>query len=102
MFHYPEDALAAGADIVVKGEAETTIERLLEAINSGAKGELIFSHEKADLHKSPVPRFDLLDINSYANMAVQFSRGCPFQCEFCDITLMLGRRVRTKTPEAHV
>jgi len=99
VFHYPEDALAAGADIVVKGEAETTIDKLLAAISSGASGEVIFSQDKADLEKSPVPRFDLLDIKSYANMAVQFSRGCPFQCEFCDITLMLGRRVRTKTPD---
>lgn len=99
VFHYPEDALAAGADIVVKGEAETTIDRLIAAIKLGASGEVIVSQEKADLEKSPIPRFDLLDMKSYANMAVQFSRGCPFQCEFCDITLMLGRRVRTKTPD---
>jgi radical SAM superfamily enzyme YgiQ (UPF0313 family) len=99
VFHYPEDALAAGADIVVRGEAETTIDQLLPALAEGRSGIVIHSQEKADLTQSPVPRFDLLDIQSYANMAVQFSRGCPFQCEFCDITLMLGRRVRNKTPE---
>ncbi|MDQ1238986.1 MAG: hypothetical protein QG577_1171 [Thermodesulfobacteriota bacterium] len=99
VFHYPEDALTAGADIVVRGEAETTIDQLLAALAEGRSGIVIHSQEKADLAQSPVPRFDLLDIQSYANMAVQFSRGCPFQCEFCDITLMLGRRVRNKTPE---
>jgi radical SAM superfamily enzyme YgiQ (UPF0313 family) len=99
VFHYPEDALRAGADIVVKGEAETTISMLLDALGRNERGLVISSKEKADLHKSPVPRFDLLDIKSYASMAIQFSRGCPFRCEFCDITLMLGRKVRTKTPQ---
>lgn len=99
VFHYPEDAFAAGADIVVKGEAETVIDELLAAIADEASGKIIYSEDKPDLQRSPAPRFDLLDMKSYANMAVQFSRGCPFQCEFCDITLMLGRRVRTKTPD---
>jgi radical SAM superfamily enzyme YgiQ (UPF0313 family) len=46
---------------------------------------------------SPVPRFDLLQMNKYTTMPVQFSRGCPFQCEFCDIITIYGRRPRTKT-----
>ncbi|MEW6347488.1 MAG: B12-binding domain-containing radical SAM protein [Thermodesulfobacteriota bacterium] len=99
VFHFPEEVLKAGADIVVKGEAEDTIGRLLEALSKGETGLVITPMAPADLSKSPAPRFDLLDLDNYVAMAVQFSRGCPFHCEFCDITLMLGRVVRTKTPE---
>ena len=52
-----------------------------------------------DLKHSVTPRYDLLDFDIYESMAIQSSRGCPFHCEFCDITLMFGRSVRTKTPQ---
>ncbi len=55
--------------------------------------------DKPDLTHSPVPRFDLLQLENYTTMSVQFSRGCPFQCEFCDIITIYGRKPRTKTPE---
>ena len=55
--------------------------------------------EKPDLTKTPVARFDLLKTDSYATMAIQFSRGCPFQCEFCDIIQLYGRKPRTKLPQ---
>jgi radical SAM superfamily enzyme YgiQ (UPF0313 family) len=96
--HAPEDVLEAGADIVVKGEAELVIPQLLAALGSGTSGVVLQSEALPDLRESPVPRFDLLDMDSYANMDVQFSRGCPFNCEFCDITVMFGRKVRTKSP----
>src|SRR3990167_965640 len=48
--------------------------------------------------RSPAPRFDLLDADVYDTMSVQFSRGCPFHCEFCDVTSIYGRRARMKTP----
>ena len=48
----------------------------------------------------PVPRFDLLGCDKYTSMSVQFSRGCPFQCEFCDIITIYGRKPRAKTPDA--
>lgn len=99
VFHFPEDALKEGADIVVKGEGETTLSTLLNALDKKEYGQVISSLEMANLQVSPVPRYDLLDVKGYANMAIQFSRGCPFHCEFCDVTLMLGRKVRTKTPE---
>ncbi len=99
VFHFPEEVLKAGADIVVKGEGEITIGRMLEALGKGETGVVIEPTGTADLSSSPAPRFDLLDLDNYVAMAVQFSRGCPFQCEFCDITLMLGRIVRTKAPE---
>jgi len=98
-FHYPEDALKAGADLVVVGEAETTMSQVIEKLEKGVSGEIIRASALADMEKSPAPRYDLMDIDQYVDMGVQFSRGCPFKCEFCDITLMLGNRVRTKTPE---
>jgi radical SAM superfamily enzyme YgiQ (UPF0313 family) len=97
-FHFPEDALAAGADLVVKGEAELVMPQLLAGLQRRESGHVIAAVGHADIEQSPLPRFDLVDLNSYQNMALQFSRGCPFNCDFCDITLMLGRRMRTKTP----
>jgi radical SAM superfamily enzyme YgiQ (UPF0313 family) len=96
--HFSADALAAGADLVVKGEAENSMPQLLRSLQERESGRVIAAADLADLEKSPPPRYDLIDLNHYTDMALQFSRGCPFHCEFCDITLMLGRRVRTKSP----
>jgi len=98
VFHWPQEALSAGADIVVKGEGELAVTPLLKALAGGDSGIVIEATERPDLAQSRVPRYDLLDMDLYVEMDVQFSRGCPFQCEFCDITLMYGRKVRTKTP----
>jgi radical SAM superfamily enzyme YgiQ (UPF0313 family) len=98
VFHWPHEALSAGADIVVKGEGELAVTPLLKALADGDSGIVIEATERPDLAQSLVPRYDLLDMDLYVEMDVQFSRGCPFQCEFCDITLMYGRKVRTKTP----
>jgi radical SAM superfamily enzyme YgiQ (UPF0313 family) len=97
-FHVPEEALKAGADIVVKGEGELAMPLVLDAIARGESGVVIEAQGKPSLEDFPPPRFDLLDLKLYAQMDIQFSRGCPFRCEFCDITLMFGRRVRTKSP----
>lgn len=99
VFHAPEDALKAGADIVVRGEAESAMPRVLEALGRNESGIVIHATERPDVRESPPPRYDLLDLDVYVDMAVQFSRGCPYRCEFCDITLMFGREVRTKSPE---
>ncbi len=99
VFHAPREVQNAGADIVVKGEAEPLIPRLLDAIERGDSGLLLAAEEWADLSDSPVPRYDLVDPAKYTGLALQFSRGCPYKCDFCDITLMLGRRVRTKRAE---
>jgi radical SAM superfamily enzyme YgiQ (UPF0313 family) len=99
VFHGPEEALKFGVDIAVKGEAELAVPMLLEALKKGRSGIVIDPKGKPDLRDSPPPRYDLVDINQYLMMGVQFSRGCPFMCEFCDITLMYGRQVRTKSPE---
>ncbi len=94
----PDGALAAGADIVVRGELEPLREELLHALNSGATGLTIEKSDREDLHESPIPRFDLLDMDSYVAMGVQTSRGCPFECEFCDIVHLFGRKTRYKNP----
>jgi radical SAM superfamily enzyme YgiQ (UPF0313 family) len=86
------------ADFLVLGEAEGLIEQFIEAWSEGAKSG-VFSGEKfqADVTKSPTPRFDLLDTSHYLYVGVQFSRGCPFNCEFCDIIELYGRVPRAKT-----
>jgi len=86
------------ADFQVRGEAETVIQQFIEAWTSGARSG-VFEAEKftADVTQTPIPRFDLLRYRDYLFINVQFSRGCPFTCEFCDIIELYGRRPRTKT-----
>ena len=90
----------AAADFRVLGEAEGIIDAFVEAWSNGAR-EGVFEAPKfqADVTKSPMPRFDLLDFNHYLFIGVQFSRGCPFTCEFCDIIELYGRVPRTKTAD---
>lgn len=72
---------------------------LLKAIARHEPSGIFRSAEKPDVTQTPIPRFDLLDLDAYLAITVQFSRGCPFQCEFCDIINLYGRKPRTKTPE---
>ena len=94
----PEAALEAGSDFVVRGEGENTIPLLLEAMRDGKTG-VIENHERPDLTTSPIPRFDLLRLDDYDTMTIQTSRGCPFDCEFCDVVNLFGRKPRYKTPQ---
>jgi radical SAM superfamily enzyme YgiQ (UPF0313 family) len=95
---YPE-VQAAGANYLVLDEGEITLPLFVEAIQRGEKEGIFRSNgEKPDVTITPIPRFDLLDFDAYSEMAVQFSRGCPFQCEFCDIIVLYGRKPRTKSP----
>jgi radical SAM superfamily enzyme YgiQ (UPF0313 family) len=82
----------------VLGEAESVIEDLVEDMKAGALKRCYQSAERPLLDKTPVPRWDLIDLRHYVTMAVQFSRGCPYDCEFCDIIVMNGRIPRTKPP----
>jgi radical SAM superfamily enzyme YgiQ (UPF0313 family) len=85
------------ADVVFVGEAEESWPRFLadwEAQHAVARYE---QSEKTDMTRVPAPRIDLLRMQHYAFGSVQFSRGCPFQCEFCDIIVVFGRRPRLKT-----
>ena len=101
------ELLAAGKSVINLGEGElhfdtpAHIKRAgIEAIERGEQqGRFSANGEKPDVTGTPVPRFDLLQLEAYDSMSVQFSRGCPFQCEFCDIIVLYGRKPRTKTPE---
>ena len=96
----PQDVEQAGADFIVLDEGEITIPLLVEALERGETcGRFDAGGEKADMNTSPIPRYDLLDFGDYSEMSLQFSRGCPFLCEFCDIIVLYGRRPRTKSPE---
>jgi len=87
------------ADFRVLDEGEITIPMFLEALARGEKGGVFRSDGvKPDVTTTPVPRFDLLEFDAYSEMSVQFSRGCPFLCEFCDIIILYGRKPRTKHP----
>ncbi|MBM4302610.1 MAG: DUF4070 domain-containing protein [Deltaproteobacteria bacterium] len=94
----PGAALEAGSDFVVRGEGENTIPLLLEAMRDGKTG-VIENDERPDLTTSPIPRFDLLRLSDYDTMTIQTSRGCPFDCEFCDVVNLFGRKPRYKTPQ---
>lgn len=91
--------LYADADALVLGEAEVTVPVWLESWRNGQPRGKFHAGEKPDITKSPLPRFDLIDVNKYLTVNVQFSRGCPLNCEFCDIIELYGRVPRTKTPE---
>jgi radical SAM superfamily enzyme YgiQ (UPF0313 family) len=91
--------LLTKADHVLVGEAEEVFAASADSLGDGTARALYRIIEKPDMSQSPIPRFDLLHMNKYTSMSVQFSRGCPFQCEFCDIITIYGRRPRSKPPE---
>ncbi len=93
----PEAALMA-ADHVMVGEAEEAFPKIAGELERGEAQALYRISDKPDMTHSPVPRFDLLRLEKYTSMPVQFSRGCPYQCEFCDIITIYGRRPRAKPP----
>jgi radical SAM superfamily enzyme YgiQ (UPF0313 family) len=92
----PEDALQSGAHYLILDEGEVTIPKFLNAVARGDEQGIFRADEKPDVTLSPMPRFDLLNREAYLMMAIQFSRGCPFNCEFCDIITLYGRKPRTK------
>jgi radical SAM superfamily enzyme YgiQ (UPF0313 family) len=91
--------LMTRADHVFVGEAEEVFAEVAHQLELGTAQAVYRVIDKPDMSVSPVPRFDLLHMNKYTSMSVQFSRGCPFQCEFCDIITIYGRRPRAKPPE---
>ncbi|MFS8839333.1 B12-binding domain-containing radical SAM protein [Synechococcus sp. R6-5] len=94
----PQDALESGAHYLVLDEGEVTIPAFVKALEAGQESGIFRAAEKPDVTQSPLPRFDLLRMDQYFMMSVQFSRGCPFNCEFCDIISLYGRKPRTKEP----
>lgn len=94
----PEEVLEAGADFLVRGEGENTIPKFLSGLAEGRPGGVIECDTKPDLATSPIPRYDLLNLKDYYALALQTSRGCPHNCEFCDVVQLYGRRPRYKAP----
>ena len=92
------EALLPLADHVVVGEPDEIFPEIARELERGSARRLYRITEKPDVSCTPVPRFDLLTLRKYSLMSVQFSRGCPFTCEFCDIITIYGRRPRTKSP----
>ena len=86
----------AEVDHLVLNEAEATLPRFLEDFERGNAAHCYRSDQFLELERTPIPRYELLNMGKYASMNIQYSRGCPFDCEFCDISVLFGRKVRTK------
>jgi radical SAM superfamily enzyme YgiQ (UPF0313 family) len=94
-----EPHLLEDADYLVLGEAEETLADFCAAFEAGRAPRVTRNDRMPDVTTSPVPRFDLLKRHVYHHMSLQYSRGCPFTCDFCDIIVMFGRTPRTKSAE---
>jgi radical SAM superfamily enzyme YgiQ (UPF0313 family) len=86
-------------DHFVLNEAEITLPPFLADLRQGRAKRMYATSEFADVHTTPIPMWELADLRRYAGMSVQFCRGCPFNCDFCNVTALLGHRPRTKTAE---
>ncbi len=86
-----------GIDHFILNEAEITLPMFLNDLEQGTPQAVYKSDEFPDLSKTPVPDWSLLDMKKYASMSVQYSRGCPFNCEFCSVTMLNGHKPRTKS-----
>jgi radical SAM superfamily enzyme YgiQ (UPF0313 family) len=84
-------------DHLVLNEAELTLPDFLADLRAGCPKHIYASTDYADIQTSPSPRWELANLRSYATMPLQYSRGCPFDCEFCDVTALLGHRPRLKS-----
>jgi radical SAM superfamily enzyme YgiQ (UPF0313 family) len=89
----------ADVDYFLLGEVEDTFPGFLRDLEQGTAQHCYVPREKPAITQTPLPRYDLITMREYGSMLLQFSRGCPFDCEFCDITKLYGRVPRTKTPE---
>lgn len=87
-----------GVDHFILGEAEDVLPRFLEDLRRGCAEPVYVADGRPDITRTPAPLWSLINIKHYVGMPIQYSRGCPFDCEFCDIVVMNGRVPRTKTP----
>jgi radical SAM superfamily enzyme YgiQ (UPF0313 family) len=87
------------ADHIIVGEAEDILPGFLRDLEAGNAQRVYHGSDLPELDKTPIPEISLIDLKQYSAMAIQYSRGCPFNCEFCDIIEIYGRRPRTKSIE---
>lgn len=88
-----------GVDHFVLGEAEVTMPSFLQDLEKGCARHIYISDRRPDINRTPIPLWSLINMKHYSSMNVQYSRGCPFNCEFCDIIILNGHRPRTKEKE---
>jgi radical SAM superfamily enzyme YgiQ (UPF0313 family) len=88
-----------GVDHFVLNEAEITLPLFLEDLQNGCARHLYTSQTLSDIDKTPIPLWELIDMKKYAIMSLQYSRGCPYHCEFCDIPYLYGNKVRIKSKD---
>ena len=86
-------------DHLVLDEAEITLAPFLEDLEKGCASHIYTSKERPDIGKTPLPLWSLLDSKKYSTMSIQYSRGCPYNCEFCDIIVLNGNKPRTKSKD---
>lgn len=87
------------SDHLVLGEGEISIPMFIQALEKGCTSGEYKSNEKADMTEAVIPRFDLIRFRDYIQVGIQCTRGCPFNCEFCDVIEIYGRKPRSKSPE---
>lgn len=88
-----------GVDYLVLGEGEVTLPLFLKDLAEGHPQAVYNSDERPDITRTPIPDWSLINMKKYSSMVMQYSRGCPFDCEFCDIVLLNGHKPRTKAKE---
>lgn len=86
-------------DHLVLNEAEITLPEFLNDLKRGTPKKIYTTKDFADLKTSPIPAYHLVNLKAYTSMCIQYSRGCPFNCEFCDVTNLFGKKIRTKTSQ---
>ncbi len=93
------DEYGKKVDHMILQEAECTLPLFLRDLTAGHPKAIYRAEGFSDLKETPIPRWDLIRVKEYATLLVQYSRGCPFNCEFCDVTILFGHRPRLKTTE---
>ena len=86
-------------DHFVLNEAELTLPKFVDDYIDGNPQRIYTTSEYADIQQTPIPMWELIDLKRYATMSIQFSRGCPFNCDFCNVTALFGHRPRIKTAD---
>jgi radical SAM superfamily enzyme YgiQ (UPF0313 family) len=96
LFTTDYEEFSGGIDHFILGEAENSLPLFLEDLKNDSLKKIYKANQWPDIAKTPIPLWELINIEKYASMNIQYSRGCPFNCEFCDIVFLNGRKPRTK------